>query len=247
MSVWRSAAALGWGSVEGTRRLPFLNGRTRCICRTSRLRGSARCCWRSWRSRFSSSLRARPRRGTVRIVQRQRRCGSGPTRPAQDSGRQVTSAWGLEPRGRRRRRAKEFGNIRDGLKTVAAESAPDVIIGAHDWTGQLAADGSIVSLIPKKSVKSWFPKYALRRFPTAGASTALRRARERRARRQHRTRGRPEKLGASSRSRRSPSRRRARTTSRSPCRRHLPATRITCTRSSRALAATCSARRRTAR
>jgi maltose-binding protein MalE len=63
---------------------------------------------------------------------------------------------------------KEFGDIRDGLKTVAAESAPDVVIGAHDWTGQLAADGSIVSLNFKKSVKKQFPKYALDAFSYAG-------------------------------------------------------------------------------
>jgi arabinogalactan oligomer / maltooligosaccharide transport system substrate-binding protein len=63
---------------------------------------------------------------------------------------------------------KEFGDIRDGLKTVAAESAPDVVIGAHDWTGQLAADGSIVSLNFKKSVKKLFPKYALDAFSYAG-------------------------------------------------------------------------------
>jgi arabinogalactan oligomer / maltooligosaccharide transport system substrate-binding protein len=63
---------------------------------------------------------------------------------------------------------KEFGDIRDGLKTVAPESAPDVVIGAHDWTGQLAADGSIVSLNFKKSVKKLFPKYALDAFSYAG-------------------------------------------------------------------------------
>jgi arabinogalactan oligomer/maltooligosaccharide transport system substrate-binding protein len=63
---------------------------------------------------------------------------------------------------------KEFGDIRDGLKTVAPESAPDVVIGAHDWTGQLAADGSIVSLNLKKSVKAQFPKYALDAFSYGG-------------------------------------------------------------------------------
>jgi len=59
---------------------------------------------------------------------------------------------------------KGFGDIRDGLKTVQAESAPDVIIGAHDWTGQLAADGSVVPLTPKKSTLKLFPKYALDAF-----------------------------------------------------------------------------------
>ena len=36
---------------------------------------------------------------------------------------------------------KNFGNIRDDLATVDAATAPDVIVGAHDWTGQLAANG----------------------------------------------------------------------------------------------------------
>jgi arabinogalactan oligomer/maltooligosaccharide transport system substrate-binding protein len=57
---------------------------------------------------------------------------------------------------------KDFGKIRDDLKTVAAQNAPDVIVGAHDWTGQLAADGSVVALFPTKAVKAGFPAYALR-------------------------------------------------------------------------------------
>jgi arabinogalactan oligomer/maltooligosaccharide transport system substrate-binding protein len=49
---------------------------------------------------------------------------------------------------------KDFGKIRDDLKTVSAESAPDVISGAHDWTGDLAASGLIVKLnVPSKTVK----------------------------------------------------------------------------------------------
>ena len=63
---------------------------------------------------------------------------------------------------------KGFGDIRDGLKTVQAESAPDVIIGAHDWTGQLAADGSVVTINPKKAVRKQFPKYALDAFSYGG-------------------------------------------------------------------------------
>jgi maltose-binding protein MalE len=59
---------------------------------------------------------------------------------------------------------KGFGDIRDNLKTVQPESAPDVIIGAHDWTGQLAADGSVVPLTPKKATLKLFPKYALDAF-----------------------------------------------------------------------------------
>ena len=74
----------------------------------------------------------------------------------------VTSSWG-------RTRGidvdvvvKDFGKIRDDLKTVAAQNAPDVIVGAHDWTGQLAADGSVVAVFPTKAVKAGFPAYALR-------------------------------------------------------------------------------------
>src|SRR2546427_13261738 len=38
---------------------------------------------------------------------------------------------------------KQFGDIRDNLGTVAAADAPDVITAAHDWTGQLAANGLV--------------------------------------------------------------------------------------------------------
>ena len=59
---------------------------------------------------------------------------------------------------------KNFGDIRDQLKTVAVASAPDVIIGAHDWTGQLAADGLVLPLSPKKATLRQFPKYSLDAF-----------------------------------------------------------------------------------
>jgi maltose-binding protein MalE len=63
---------------------------------------------------------------------------------------------------------KGFGDIRDGLKTVQPESAPDVVIGAHDWVGQLAADGSVVTINPKKAVLKQFPKYTLDAFSYGG-------------------------------------------------------------------------------
>jgi len=59
---------------------------------------------------------------------------------------------------------KNFGDIRDPLKTVAPATAPDVIIGAHDWTGQLAADGLVLPISPKKATLKQFPKYALDSF-----------------------------------------------------------------------------------
>jgi arabinogalactan oligomer / maltooligosaccharide transport system substrate-binding protein len=59
---------------------------------------------------------------------------------------------------------KDFGKIRDDLKTVQPENAPDVIIGAHDWTGQLAADGLVLPLFPSKATRAQFPAYALGAF-----------------------------------------------------------------------------------
>jgi arabinogalactan oligomer/maltooligosaccharide transport system substrate-binding protein len=59
---------------------------------------------------------------------------------------------------------KAFGDIRDNLKTVAAADAPDVIVGAHDWTGELAANGLVVPLFPKSAVKTQFPNYTLNAF-----------------------------------------------------------------------------------
>ena len=49
---------------------------------------------------------------------------------------------------------KDFGQIRDNLKTVQAETAPDVIVGAHDWIGELSANGSIVPLYPSNATRS---------------------------------------------------------------------------------------------
>jgi arabinogalactan oligomer/maltooligosaccharide transport system substrate-binding protein len=80
----------------------------------------------------------------------------------------ITSAWGT-------RRGVDvnvvfhsFGNIRDDLKTVKAENAPDVIVAAHDWTGDLAANGLVLQLFPKKATRAQFPKYALDAFSYGG-------------------------------------------------------------------------------
>jgi arabinogalactan oligomer/maltooligosaccharide transport system substrate-binding protein len=68
---------------------------------------------------------------------------------------------------------KEFGDIRDGVKTVAVDQAPDVIVGAHDWVGKLAADGSVVTLRLRNSVTKQFPKYALDAFSYGRTRSAL--------------------------------------------------------------------------
>lgn len=59
---------------------------------------------------------------------------------------------------------KGFGDIRDQLKTVQPQTAPDVIVGAHDWVGQLAADGLVLPLTPRAAVRKQFPKYTLDAF-----------------------------------------------------------------------------------
>ena len=59
---------------------------------------------------------------------------------------------------------KNFGDIRDNLSTVAAADAPDVISAAHDWTGQLAANGLVEPIFLSSAVKANFPSYTLNAF-----------------------------------------------------------------------------------
>jgi maltose-binding protein MalE len=59
---------------------------------------------------------------------------------------------------------KNFGDIETQLGTVAATDAPDVVVAAHDWTGQLAANGLVVPLYPSAAVKAQFPVYTLNAF-----------------------------------------------------------------------------------
>ena len=60
--------------------------------------------------------------------------------------------------------SKDFGSIRSSLGTVAAADAPDVVLAAHDWTGELAANGLVEPLYPSASIKAQFPKYTLDAF-----------------------------------------------------------------------------------
>jgi arabinogalactan oligomer/maltooligosaccharide transport system substrate-binding protein len=55
-------------------------------------------------------------------------------------------------------------NIRDDLGTVKAENAPDVVLVAHDVTGQLAANGLVAPLFPKKAALKQIPAYARKAF-----------------------------------------------------------------------------------
>jgi arabinogalactan oligomer / maltooligosaccharide transport system substrate-binding protein len=80
----------------------------------------------------------------------------------------ITSAWGSRRGVDVNVTFHSFGTIRDDLKTVKAENAPDVIVAAHDWTGDLAANGLVVPLFPKAAIKKQFPKYALSAFSYGG-------------------------------------------------------------------------------
>ncbi len=60
--------------------------------------------------------------------------------------------------------SKDFGSIRSSLSTVAVADAPDVVVAAHDWTGELAANGIVEPLYPSAAVKKQFPKYTLDAF-----------------------------------------------------------------------------------
>jgi arabinogalactan oligomer/maltooligosaccharide transport system substrate-binding protein len=59
---------------------------------------------------------------------------------------------------------KDFGSIRDNLGTVDASTAPDVILAAHDWTGQLAANGLVEPIYLSAAFKKEFPAYTLNAF-----------------------------------------------------------------------------------
>ncbi len=60
--------------------------------------------------------------------------------------------------------SKNFGDIETQLGTVAAADAPDVVLAAHDWTGQLAANGLVEPIYPSVTVKKQFPSYTLNAF-----------------------------------------------------------------------------------
>ena len=81
--------------------------------------------------------------------------------PQKPSIEKSAAAWGKAPV---TVLVHSFGGIRDDLKTVKPENAPDIIIGPHDWVGDLAANGLVVPLYPNAATKKQFPKYALDAF-----------------------------------------------------------------------------------
>src|ERR1051325_7972848 len=76
----------------------------------------------------------------------------------------VANAWGASRGVTINVVVKNFGDIETQLGTVDAANAPDVVVAAHDWTGQLAANGLVEPLYPSKAVKAQFPVYTLNAF-----------------------------------------------------------------------------------
>jgi maltose-binding protein MalE len=77
---------------------------------------------------------------------------------------QVANAWGRARGVTVQVVQKQSGPIRQEVSTVAVENAPDVIVGAHDWVGELSGNGSIIPLAPSAATKKQFPAYALNAF-----------------------------------------------------------------------------------
>jgi maltose-binding protein MalE len=77
---------------------------------------------------------------------------------------QVANAWAQGKNVNVQVVQKDFGQIRSQMTTVASDTAPDVIVGAHDWTGELSANGSVLPLSPSAATRKQFPAYALNAF-----------------------------------------------------------------------------------
>jgi arabinogalactan oligomer/maltooligosaccharide transport system substrate-binding protein len=77
---------------------------------------------------------------------------------------QIANAWATARGANVNVVVHDFGKIRDDLGTVAAADAPDVIMGAHDWTGQLAANGLVQPIVLSAATRGQFPAYTLNAF-----------------------------------------------------------------------------------
>ena len=64
---------------------------------------------------------------------------------------------------------KEFGKIRDDLNTVTPDAAPDVVMGANDWIGELAVNGSIVKINLAANAKAALASGAVQAFNYRGS------------------------------------------------------------------------------
>lgn len=67
----------------------------------------------------------------------------------------------------------EFGEIRDQVTTAGpAGEGPDIFVGAHDWTGELAANG-VIDSIDVSSMSDDFVQAALNGFNFEGSNYAI--------------------------------------------------------------------------
>jgi arabinogalactan oligomer / maltooligosaccharide transport system substrate-binding protein len=81
--------------------------------------------------------------------------------PQQASIEKSAAAWGKAPV---TVVVHAFSSIHADLKTVSPENAPDIIIGQHDWIGDLVSSGLVVPIYPSAATKAQFPQYALDAF-----------------------------------------------------------------------------------
>ena len=166
-------------------------------------------------------------------------------RRPQGRRRRVAGAWGAQPRRQRHVVQKDSADPRRPRRRCQADNAPDVIVGAHDWTGAAGRQRPRPAAEPAQGDP--------RPVPALHARLVLVRHRRQAALRRAR---RVENIGlvvntklakvpktfAELEQRRWRSRRRRAATSPSPSSRARTATRTTCTRSSRVCAATSSGR-----
>src|ERR1700759_2668820 len=89
------------------------------------------------------------------------------------AGTKVANAWAAANGATVQVVTKDFGSIETAVGTVSADAAPDVILAANDWTGQLAANGLVEPLYPSKSVLAEFPSYTLAGFSQGTAVKKL--------------------------------------------------------------------------
>jgi arabinogalactan oligomer / maltooligosaccharide transport system substrate-binding protein len=81
--------------------------------------------------------------------------------PQKSSIEKSAAAWGKAPI---TVVVHAFSSIRADLTTVKPENAPDIVIGQHDWIGDLATNGLLLSINPSAATKAQFPQYALDAF-----------------------------------------------------------------------------------
>jgi arabinogalactan oligomer/maltooligosaccharide transport system substrate-binding protein len=71
------------------------------------------------------------------------------------------AAWGKAPV---TLAVHDFASIRTDFETVAAASAPDVIVGQNDWLGEFVGNGLLLPLYPSTATKRQFHQYTLDAF-----------------------------------------------------------------------------------